>query len=59
MLLNTPTQLPNVQNKILFQSEKIYTVLIVILLIWIGIIIQLLLIERKLKKIEQKYQEKR
>jgi hypothetical protein len=47
------TQAPSLEDKILFQSDKIYTVLAVILLIWVGIIVQLLLIEKKIKRLEQ------
>jgi hypothetical protein len=46
-------QAPSLEDKILFQSDKIYTVLTVILLIWVGIIIQLFFIEKKIKRLEQ------
>jgi hypothetical protein len=46
-------QAPNLEDKILFQSDKIYTVLAVVLLIWLGIIVQLFLIEKKIKRLEQ------
>lgn len=41
-------------EKFLFASDKIYTVLSVILIIWIGILIKLFLLEKKVKELENK-----
>lgn len=40
-------------EKFLFVSEKIYTVLTVILIIWIGILVKLFLLEKKVKELEE------
>jgi|YNPMSStandDraft_2_1061718.scaffolds.fasta_scaffold00884_8 hypothetical protein len=41
-------------EKFLFVSDKIYTVLTVVLIIWIGILIKLFLLEKKVKELEDK-----
>lgn len=46
-------QNPN-SEKFLFASDKIYTVLSVLLIIWIGILIKLFLLEKKVKELENK-----
>lgn len=43
-------------QKWLFQSEKINTVLAVILVIWVGIVVYLFLMHRKVSKVEQEIQ---
>jgi len=41
-------------EKFLFVSDKIYTVLSVVLIIWLGILVKLFLLEKKLNEIEKK-----
>ncbi len=41
-------------EKFLFASDKIYTVLSVVLIIWIGILVKLFLLEKKVKELENK-----
>jgi len=41
-------------EKFLFISDKIYTVLSVVLIIWLGILVKLFLLEKKLNEIEKK-----
>ncbi len=41
-------------DKFLFASDKIYTVLSVVLIIWVGIVIKLFLLEKKIKELEDK-----
>lgn len=41
------------QDKFLFRSDKIYTVMTVLLIIWIGILIQLFILNRKVNKLEK------
>lgn len=40
-------------QKWLFQSEKIYTVLAVVLIIWLGIIVYLLFLQRDVARVEK------
>jgi CcmD family protein len=40
-------------QKWLFQSEKIYTVLAVVLIIWLGIILYLLFLQRNVTRLEK------
>jgi len=44
--------------KFLFTDDKIYTVLTVVMIIWIGIILYLFKLESKIKKIETKLEER-
>lgn len=41
-------------EKFLFASDKIYTVLSVVLIIWVGILVKLFLLEKKVKELENK-----
>ncbi len=41
-------------EKFLFVSDKIYTVLSVVLIIWLGILIKLFLLEKKVSELESK-----
>ncbi|MCE3008000.1 MAG: CcmD family protein [Bacteroidetes bacterium] len=42
---------------LLFRSEKIFAVLTVILLIWVGIIVYLLLTNRKISRLERRFSQ--
>jgi CcmD family protein len=44
-------------QKWLFQSEKIYTVLAVVLIIWLGIIVYLLFLRRDVTRLEKEVKQ--
>ena len=48
----------NTEQHLLFKSEKINTVFIVLLIIWIGIVLHLLYLNRKVSKLEKELQDK-
>lgn len=43
-----------IEEKFLFASDKIYTVLVVVLIIWAGITWKLFSLDKKVKEIEEK-----
>ena len=45
------------ENEFLFRSEKIYTVLTVVMIIFVGLIAFLIFTERKVAKLEKKVNE--
>jgi hypothetical protein len=49
----------NNTDALLFRSDKIWTVLIVVLLIWGGILALLLRQERKIARLERKLQDRK
>lgn len=44
-------------GKLLYKSDKIYTVMTVVLIIWIGIIAYLILLNMKVTKMEKKLKD--
>jgi uncharacterized membrane protein len=48
LFLQAPTQ-----EHILFASEKIFAVLAVVLIVWVGVLVQLFRVEQKARRLEQ------
>lgn len=55
--MNILSSLLQVQDTWLFKSEKINTVIVVIMVIWLGIVVYLLWTGKKVAKLEKEMQE--
>lgn len=55
---NVPTQEPSALEQVMLAHDKLYVVLTVVLIIWIGIVILLLRNDARLKAVERTIEER-